>query len=149
MVADSPSDHHVFVSAFTGERELLATSNGISVRMPRGTIDVMTPAAYAQHFGIAPPDRSRGARIAALILAARDMPGVSAMLARASVPAIMRTDRLVVGPRDAMGAAIVFAEPCLPRSARCTSLLGAVRAQEPGSGGHLARTQWRRSPMPC
>src|SRR6202035_2236368 len=72
MVAENPSDHHVFLSALTGERELLATSSGITVTTPRGTIQVMEPSVYERHFGGAPPDIARGARLAALIVAVRD-----------------------------------------------------------------------------
>src|ERR1700716_2709693 len=38
LVAENPSDHHLFLSAFAGERELLATSTRITVTTPRGTI---------------------------------------------------------------------------------------------------------------
>jgi catechol 2,3-dioxygenase-like lactoylglutathione lyase family enzyme len=108
MVAENPSDHHIFLSAFTGERELLATSSGITVATPRGTIQVMEPSAYDRHFGVAPPDIARGARLAALIFAVRDHAHVAALLEQAKTPATERMGRIVVGPQDAMGAALVF-----------------------------------------
>ena len=110
MVAENPSDHHVFLSAFTGERELLATSNGVSVKTPRGTIDVMTPAAYASHFGTTAPPIREGARLAALILAVRDGAKVAAMLDDAKVATVSRMGRTIVGPDTMSGAAIVFAQ---------------------------------------
>ena len=110
MVADNPSDHHVFLSAFTGERELLATSNGISVKTPRGRIDVMTPEAYAAHFDVAPPALTQGARLAALILTVRDGANVAALLDGARVATASRMGRIIVGPDTMMGAAIVFAQ---------------------------------------
>jgi len=109
LVADNPSDHHVFLSAFTGERELLATSNGITVATPRGTIDVMTPAAYAGHFAVAPPDIREGARLAALIVAVPDAGAVAARLDQAKIAAVNRMGRVIVGPDIMAGAAIVFA----------------------------------------
>ncbi len=109
LVAENPSDHHIFLSAFTGERELLATSNGITVTTPRGTIQMMDPSAFARHFGVAAPDIGRGARLAALIVSVGDLPALAASLARANVPVATHMDRLVVGPQDAMGATIVFA----------------------------------------
>ena len=108
MVAENPSDHHIFLSAFTGERELLATSSGITIQTPRGMIQVMEPSAYAQHFGVAAPDLSRGARLAALIFAARDRARVAALLEQGKIAFTMRMDRVVVGPRDAMGATLVL-----------------------------------------
>jgi len=108
MVAENPSDHHVFLSAFTGERELLATSNGVAVKTPRGAIEVMTPAAYASHFGVAPPDVAGGARLAALILAVRDGAGLATILDDAKIATARRMGRIVVGPQTMMGAAIAF-----------------------------------------
>src|SRR5262249_32387447 len=108
MVAENPSDHHIFLSAFTGERELLATSSGITVQTPRGTIQVMEPSAYEHYFGVAAPDLARGARLAALMVWVRDRAQVTTLLEQAKIAAAERMGRIVVGPRDAMGAAIVF-----------------------------------------
>src|SRR5215471_10060863 len=108
LVADNPSDHHIFLSALTGERELLATSSGVTVQTPRGTIQVMEPSAYERYFGVAPPDFARGARLAALIFAVRERAHVAALLEQARMPAAERMSRIVVGPQEAMGAAIVF-----------------------------------------
>jgi catechol 2,3-dioxygenase-like lactoylglutathione lyase family enzyme len=110
LVAENPSDHHVFLSAFTGERELLATSNGITVATPRGTIDVMTPSAYASHFGVAAPDIGQGARLAALIVLVPDVAAVGARLDQSAIAAVSRMGRIIVGPDVMMGAAIVFAQ---------------------------------------
>jgi hypothetical protein len=108
LVAENPSDHHIFLSAFAGERELLATSTGITVTTPRGTIQVMDPSAYERHFAVAAPDFGEGAQLAALIVSARDMAAVEDVLKEADVPAAIRMGRLVVGPQAAMGATIVF-----------------------------------------
>ena len=108
MVAENPTDHHIFLSALTGERELLATSSGVTVTTPRGTIQVMEPSAYERHFGVAPPDLSRGARLGALILAVRDRAQVAALLEQAKLAAAERMGRIIVGPQDAMGATLVF-----------------------------------------
>jgi catechol 2,3-dioxygenase-like lactoylglutathione lyase family enzyme len=108
MVAENPSDHHIFLSALTGERELLATSSGITVQTPRGSIQVMEPSAYERHFGVPPPDLARGARLAALIFAVRDRAQVAALLAQAQIAAATRMERIVVGPQHAMGATLVF-----------------------------------------
>jgi hypothetical protein len=108
LVADNPSDHHIFLSAFAGERELLATSTGITVTTPRGTIQMMDPSAYGRHFGVAAPDIAEGARLAALIVSVRDIAAAEAVLKKADVPAATHMDRLVVGPQAARGATIVF-----------------------------------------
>jgi hypothetical protein len=109
MVAENPSDHHIFLSALTGERELLATSSGVTVTTPRGFIQVMAPSSFASHFGGPAPDVGRGPRLAALVLTVRDLAATTALLAKAGVPAAARMGRVVVSPQVAMGATIAFA----------------------------------------
>ena len=63
LVAENPTDHHVFLSTFTGVRDLQDTSTGVTASTPRGNVKVMDPAAFRRHFGTEPPDISRGARL--------------------------------------------------------------------------------------
>lgn len=108
MVADNPSDHHIFFSAFAGERELLSTSAGITVSTPRGDIQVMAPAAFADHFGTAAPDVSNGGRLAALRLVSSDMDATRESLLSGGFSPIQRMDRLIVPEADAFGGTLVF-----------------------------------------
>ena len=108
LVAEEPSDHRVFLSAFAGEDEPLPVANGVHVATPRGIIQVMEPALYADHFGVPAPDVTRGARLAALIIAVRDRRHVAALLEHAKIAAVNRMDRIVVGPQQVMGATIVL-----------------------------------------
>lgn len=108
LVAENPSDHHIFLSAFTGERELRATSSGISLKTARGEIEVVTPAALADRFGAAPPDLARGARLAAVRFSLREPAKARAALQSAQCGARERLGRIVVPPEAAMGATLVF-----------------------------------------
>jgi catechol 2,3-dioxygenase-like lactoylglutathione lyase family enzyme len=108
LAADNPADHHIFFSAFAGERELLATSSGITVRTPRGEIQVMNPAAFRSQFSVDPPDISAGARLAALRFGVKEMPAVEATLKTNKVAFTEHRGRIVVGPDAARGATIVF-----------------------------------------
>jgi hypothetical protein len=106
FVADNPADHHIFFKAFAGVSDLKSTSAGISIETPRGEIQVMDGAAYRLHFGVAPPDTSRGMRLAAIRFAVRDMAQARAALGEGVVE---RMGRLIVPPERAHGAALVFA----------------------------------------
>ena len=108
LVAENPADHHVFLSGFTGERDLVSTSAGITVKTARGDIQVMDPAAFASHFGVEPPDTARGPRFAALRFGMRDLAVAIAVLQTAGFTASMRMGRVVIGPSHAMGATLVF-----------------------------------------
>lgn len=108
MAADSPTDQQIFLSAFVGEREIQSTSSGIALNTSRGGIQVMEPRAYRDHFGIEAPDIAKGARIAAMRFAARDLAAVENTLVRGTVPFEKHMGRIVVAPAAAMGAAIIF-----------------------------------------
>jgi hypothetical protein len=108
LVADNPSDHHIFLSALAGQRELQSTSSGIQLTTPRGDIQVMDRSAYRNHFGVAPPDVTEGARLAALRVTAADLAQVRQAVSDASLQLREEHGRLIVGPEDALGATIVF-----------------------------------------
>jgi len=108
LVADNPADHHIFMEAFSGVRDLHATSAGILLRTPRGTIEVMNPHAYADRFGMNPPDTTDGARLAALRFSVRDPAAVEAISKKAAIPYAKHLDRLVIGPDVAFGTSLIF-----------------------------------------
>lgn len=108
LVAENPTDHHIFLSAFVGERDIQATSTGIVVPTPRGDIQVMDPAAFRIQFGVEPPDVARGARIAGLRIAVGDFGQTMRILQASHIAAQVRMGRIIVAPSAAMGATIVF-----------------------------------------
>src|SRR5262245_55184763 len=72
LVADDPADHRAFFASFLGEDAMQADIAGLTVRLAHSAIEVMDPAAFANRFGVAPPDLGRGARIAGLRFAVGD-----------------------------------------------------------------------------
>jgi hypothetical protein len=117
LVAENPTDLHIFLSAFTGERELFATSSGITAPTPRGDIRVMDAAAFRAHYGIAPPAITAGARLAAVRFHAADLDALSSRLAREGVAFSRHMGVLVVPAAAALGATLVFesASPVIDR----------------------------------
>jgi catechol 2,3-dioxygenase-like lactoylglutathione lyase family enzyme len=108
LVADLPEDHRAFLSAFTGAAEVSATASGIVAKTSRGEIVVTTPAIFTHRFGVAPPDTARGARLAALRFAMRDIATARAALQAGKIGFSEQARRLVVGPELAFGATLVF-----------------------------------------
>jgi catechol 2,3-dioxygenase-like lactoylglutathione lyase family enzyme len=108
LVAENPSDHHIFLSAFSGVRDLHATSSGVTAATPRGDIKVMDPAAFRSHFGTEPPDVSQGARLAALQFRVRDRAAVTAALQAGGIKFASKMEQIVIPSERAMGATIVF-----------------------------------------
>lgn len=87
-VAEAPEQHRKFFESYVGA-EAGAIDGGFSVATPRGTLEMLTPAAFRKHFRQPEPDVSRGARLAALRLPTA---GKAA----------------IVGPNDALGAVLAF-----------------------------------------
>jgi len=108
LVAENPTDHHIFLSAFTGERELQATSSGITAPTPRGDIRVMDPAAFHSHYGVEPPDISAGARLAAVRICVRDPAALLGVLDAAGIAPLSHMGATIIPPEAAMGAMLVF-----------------------------------------
>jgi catechol 2,3-dioxygenase-like lactoylglutathione lyase family enzyme len=109
LVADNPTDHHIFLSAFTGVRDLHATSSGVTASTPRGDVKVMDPAAFRSHFGTEPPDISKGARLAAVQFRVRDRTALMAALSSGAIASSFCMGSTIVAPDTAMGATLVFA----------------------------------------
>jgi hypothetical protein len=108
LVAENPADHHIFLSAFTGVRDLHATSGAVSAQTPRGTVAVMDAAAFRAHFGVAAPDVSGGARLAAVRFTVRDRAALGAALRGGGIEFASHMGLIVVAPASAMGATLTF-----------------------------------------
>ncbi|KAF0231241.1 MAG: hypothetical protein FD175_1110 [Beijerinckiaceae bacterium] len=61
LVADNPSDHHIFLSAFVGERALRSTSFGIEIEAGQGpsgghgVIEIISAEGFAFRYGTTAP----------------------------------------------------------------------------------------------
>jgi hypothetical protein len=108
MLAENPTDHHIFLEAFTGQRGPRSTSLGLGFPLPRGRLDVLTPAASAALTG----DPSLAAvlepRFTGFSVAMPDLDAMAATLAAAGIPASCSGPRLVVPSSAAFGVAILF-----------------------------------------
>jgi len=108
LVAENPTDHHIFLSAFAGERDLKVTSSGITVNTPRGAIQIVDPAAFRIRYGFESPDVSSGARLAAVRFQLRDLAAARVQLHRGGIDAAEHIGRLIIGPAIVHGATLVL-----------------------------------------
>src|SRR3979411_2407057 len=60
MVAENPTDHHIFLKAFTGVNALHSSSIGIRARTENGDVEIVEPVAYRDRFGILPDVKGGG-----------------------------------------------------------------------------------------
>ena len=107
LVADNPTDHHIFLEAFSGARDVRATSLGLRIETPQGEILVYDPRAFSDAFASSAP-KEEGLRLAALVFGVADLGATRTWLETVGMRPRTLHDRLVVGPDEAMGAVIAF-----------------------------------------
>jgi len=108
LVADNPTDHHVFLKAFTGVRDLHATSIGVTARTPRGDVEIMEPVSFHDQFGTTPALDGKGASLRGLRFAVPDIAAVEQILKSGGVASHRHLKRLIVPPKEAFGATLIF-----------------------------------------
>jgi catechol 2,3-dioxygenase-like lactoylglutathione lyase family enzyme len=106
-VANEPERHRAFIQAFAGA-QATGTQDGLSIATPRGTIEIATPAAFLHRFGVAAPDVTGGARLAAIRFAVADAGLLQDVPELAGIAGVYEGNPAVIGADDAMGAVIVF-----------------------------------------
>lgn len=106
-VAGQPEEHREFFEVFSGARAA-NIDGGFAIATPRGSIEVLSPAGFVRRFGVASPDVSRGARLAAIRFAVTDASLLEGAPEQAGIAGIYAGNATVIGPGDAMGAVLVF-----------------------------------------
>jgi hypothetical protein len=106
-VASEPARHRKFFERFAGATAA-ARDGGFVIATPRGTIDIIEPAAFLRRYGVTGPDVSRGARLAALRFAVKDASLLQAAPEFAGLGGLYAGNAAVMGADDAMGAVLVF-----------------------------------------
>src|SRR5215813_7565665 len=108
MVADNPTDHHIFLKAFTGMSDLHSSSLGITARTENGDIEIMSPTAFHDQFGVTPEVSGEGMTLNAIRFAITDIGHAEAMLVSGGIKPQRHVGRLVVPPGQAFGATLIF-----------------------------------------
>jgi hypothetical protein len=108
MVADNPTDHHIFLKAFTGASDLHSSSIGIKARTGNGDVDIMEPVAFRDQFGVSLDVKGEGMTLNAMRFAVSEIAEVEALHRRNGIASQRHVGRLVVPPRLAHGATLIF-----------------------------------------
>ena len=108
LVADNPTDHHVFLKAFTGVSDLNASSIGIRATTENGELEIMEPVAFRDLTGTALKADGEGMTLNALRFAVADIAAVEAKHRANGILSRRHAGRLVVPPDLAFGATLIF-----------------------------------------
>jgi Glyoxalase-like domain len=107
IVAEAPARHRDFMQAFSGGKASDIDS-GFAIVTPRGSIEVVTAAAFTGRYGVTAPALARGARLAALRFAVGDASRLQGLPEEAGIAGLEAGEARVIGAQDAMGAVLVF-----------------------------------------
>jgi catechol 2,3-dioxygenase-like lactoylglutathione lyase family enzyme len=111
LVADNPADHHIFLSAVTGVRDLHASSIGVTAPTPRGDVEIMEAVSFRDQFGALPRLDGEGASLKALRLSVPNLDTVERVLADGGIVSHRHVGRVIVPPVAAFGATLIFETP--------------------------------------
>lgn len=107
LVAETLVDHIAFLDTVTGVTPRRASDAWYVASTPRGEIDLMTPAIFTERYGV-PAPAFPGLRLAALRFATSGAPELRRALAARRMVEEAIAGVVVVPPRAAMGATVVF-----------------------------------------
>jgi hypothetical protein len=108
LVADNPTDHHIFLETLTGQREVRSTSFGLTVPTPRGVIEVVEPVSFADRFGVTPPVDGEAMVLTGLRIGVLWGNRVEEHLKSGGIAFDRRGNSWVVAPDAAFGATLIF-----------------------------------------
>jgi hypothetical protein len=108
MVADNPSDHHIFLKAFTGVSDLHSSSIGVRARTENGDVEIMEQVAFRDQFGVVPDVTGEGMALNGLRFEVTDLDKVEALHRQNGLASLCHAGRLVLPPDVAHGATLIF-----------------------------------------
>ena len=109
IVCDEPSNHHVFLSGFTGVREMNASSLGLTITTPRGDVRLMPPGIYRALYGEDSRQPICGdSRLQAVIVGGADREAIAKRCKTAAIPFVNARDGLVIPASENFGLSLVF-----------------------------------------
>jgi glyoxalase-like protein len=108
MVADNPTDHHIFLKAFTGLADLHSSSIGVRARTGNGDIEIMEQVAFRDQFGVSPDVNGEGMTLKGLRFEVADIAQAEALHRQAKIASRRHVGRLIVPPDVGCGATLIF-----------------------------------------
>ncbi len=108
LVADNPTDHHIFLKSFTGVSDLHSNSMGITAATENGDVEIITPVAFRDQSGVVVKVGGEGMTLDALRFEVADLAAVEALHRNSGIASRRHGGRLIVAPDIAHGATLIF-----------------------------------------
>ncbi|MCB4771526.1 VOC family protein [Ancylobacter sp. Lp-2] len=107
LAAEDPAAHLDFLATFTGAAFRRAVEGWYIAETPRGRVEVLNPKLFNDRFGVAAP-AGPGLHLAAVRFAVTDIDRTRKRLGSSRMTAEEIEGVIVVGPKAALGAMLVF-----------------------------------------
>lgn len=107
MVANDPAAHADFLKSLMGVEQLEAEMGGVVAKTPRGSLGILTPAAFRERYGVAAV-AGEGARLAGLCMAVDRLEAVGEVLRGSGVSSSRLGEAVAISPDAACGATLIF-----------------------------------------
>lgn len=107
IVAENPSDHHIFLSAFTGSREMRVNSSGIAILCGKTWVEIVSAETFRFTYGVEAPGGA-GPHFAGFGLFAPDPAAIAAHATRLGLAVEQGAAGYTLAPREAFKTAILF-----------------------------------------
>jgi len=110
LVADNPTDHHVFLRGFTGLQDLHSNSLGVRATTENGAIEIVDAVSFRDRFGFAPAVIGDTMSLNAARIAVENIDNTRLRLQRGGIVYSERHQCLIVSPDSGFGASLIFEE---------------------------------------
>jgi catechol 2,3-dioxygenase-like lactoylglutathione lyase family enzyme len=109
LVAENPTDHHIFLSSYTGERSLRSNSLGVGADLPRGRVEIITGQAASAIFADKALSRAgQAVRFLGFAVKVADIAATERSLIASGFVVRHAFGRLVVPAQTNYGTSILF-----------------------------------------
>ncbi len=109
LVAENPSDHHVFLSAFVECREMRASSSGIAMDCGGTLVEIVTPETFRFLYGV--EAKNAFPHFAGFGLRVADPTAVAGQAVRMGLGIVSAGDAFTIEPRPGFATAIRLERP--------------------------------------
>jgi hypothetical protein len=109
LVAENPSDHHIFLAGFVGERRMRSTSFGIEIEAGHGLIEIISLEGFAFRYGEAAP-ASETPVFAGIEIVCADLSKVEAHLAAAGETGMAHAHGITLPRQPDLATTLRFVE---------------------------------------
>jgi len=108
MIANDPVNHRNFLKSYTGARELVSNSAGVTAHTENGDIEILETSTAGDLWGIPVKASGEGMTLNAMRFAVADLARTEALHRQNGLAVRRHAERLIIPREEAFGATLIF-----------------------------------------